>query len=150
MTGTVCNFWGDDVEIRHFKTIGRTPLLPLAVRGWAELIEVGHHDGGFLLAWDQEAVGAFDDDGAAIGVLTWMDQGWQNAIAIALGYVVPERRRQGVHTAMWNALIVKARERGRPVILSGGLISNVECRAMMRTQGRAEYGFLTQYVVPSE
>lgn len=135
------------VEIHHFKTIARTPALKLAVAGWLELLEGGRSDGGIVLSWDQEVIMAADASGP-VGVLTWTDQAWSNQLVVNLAYVIPTRRRQGVHTAMWRALIGKALELKRPAIVSGTAIGNVPARSAMLEQGRRETGIVVTFEVP--
>ena len=67
---------------------------------------------------------------------------------VILAYVVPGWRRQGVHTAMWNALVAKAVELKRPVIESGTSIDNAVARAAMRAQARVETSIITRFHVP--
>jgi hypothetical protein len=62
--------------------------------------------------------------------------------------VVPACRRQGIHTAMWNAMIAKARELKRPVISSSTALENTAMRNLMKTQGRVETSVNTRFVVP--
>jgi GNAT superfamily N-acetyltransferase len=138
------------MEIRHVETISRTPALTLAVRGWHDLVMNGAHDGGVLVGYDHKAILAVDDDGTPVGVLTWSDQEWQNAVWVNLAFVIPERRRQGVHKAMFAALVVKARELKRPVILSGTTLDNQPSRAMMDAEGRDAYAIMTKFPVPAE
>lgn len=137
------------MEIRHYDAIGHTPALRLAVRCWHELLESGLiDDGGIAVGWDHKAIVAFADDGTPIGMLTWINQEWANQLFVFLAYVIPERRRQGVHTAMWDALVAKAIELKRPVIASGTSIDNLGTRKLMAAQGRAETGIYTRFRVP--
>jgi GNAT superfamily N-acetyltransferase len=137
------------MEIRHYDAICNTPALRLAVRCWQELLDRNLiDDGAMAVGWDHKAIVAFGEDGSAIGVMTWVVQEWANGLFVFLAYVVPERRRQGVHTAMWNALVAKAIELKRPVIVSGTSIHNDAARKAMAAQGRVETGTYTRFRVP--
>jgi GNAT superfamily N-acetyltransferase len=137
------------MEIRHFEGIGHTPVLRLAVRCWHQLLEAGLiDDGGIAVGWDHQGIAAFGDYGELLGALTWVDQPWANQLFIFLAYVLPEHRRQGVHTAMFAALVEKARALKRPVIASGTSIDNHVSRQMMAAQGRTESGVYSRYRVP--
>jgi GNAT superfamily N-acetyltransferase len=139
------------MDIKHYDAIGHTPALRLAVRCWHELLEAGLiDDGGIAVGWDHKAIVAFAEGGTPIGVLTWTNQDWANQLHVALAYVIPQHRRQGVHTAMWHALVAKAVELKRPVIASSTSLGNLASRQMMAAQGREETGVVTRYrvVVP--
>jgi GNAT superfamily N-acetyltransferase len=137
------------MEIRHYDAICNTPALRLAVRCWNELLEMdASPGGGVMIGYDHKSIVAFADDGTPVGMLSWINQDWANQLYVMLAYVVPEHRRKGVHTAMWRALVEKAIELKRPVIAGGTSIANVGSRAMMASQGRAEAGIYTKYVVP--
>jgi GNAT superfamily N-acetyltransferase len=137
------------LRVEHFNCLPNTPVLPLAVFGWAELL----HEGLCTLAttavcWDHKAIVAFVDD-EPVGVLTWTDANWANEIWINLAYVSPEYRHQGIHTEMFDALKAKARELKRPTISSATHVSNDAARGAMRAQGREEVGTMLTYHVPA-
>lgn len=135
-------------ELRHFECIMNTPALPLAVRCWHELLRDGLMDlGATAVQYDHKAIGVFEGS-EILGVMTWVDQAWANQLSIALAYVIPNRRRQGVHSMMWRAVVEKARELKRPVISSGAAVANDPSRHMMQHQGRVETAVLTRFMVP--
>ena len=136
------------MEIRHYDTICHSPALPLAVRCWHEMLELGlMPDGGVHISWDHKAIVAFADDGTPAGMLTWINQEWANQLYVMMAYVVPGHRRKGVHTEMWQALVEKAIELKRPVIARGASVGNAVSRQAMASQGRDEAGVYTLYRV---
>ena len=133
------------IRIEHFDRVMNTPALPLAVRGWHELLCAGLTDlGAQCVAWDHKAIVAFSGD-TPVGVLTWFDQDWTGRLHVALAYVLPDHRRQGIHTTMWESLKDKAVEMKRTAIVSSTHIQNAASRASMLKQGRTEHGVYTQY-----
>lgn len=136
-------------KIVHHDAFCRTPAVRLAARGWLELLDANLiDDSGIPFGWDYKSIVAYSEDDTPIGVLVWADQAWGNQISISLAYVLPDYRRMGVHTAMWLAIVDKARELKRPVISSSASIRNAASRASMASQGRGETGVSTVYHVP--
>lgn len=137
-------------EIKHFDMIGQSPdAVWLAVRGWHELIEAAiprNRSGAMLVSWDHKAIVAHDA-GGPVGVLTWSDQEHLNHIWINFAYVIPSCRRQGCHTALFQALVGRARELKRRQILSGSTVGNEASRAAQARQGRVETGVTTIFRV---
>jgi GNAT superfamily N-acetyltransferase len=121
--------------------------MKLAVHGWAELLD-GSPNGAQLISWGHKAIVAYYE-GLAVGVLTWSDQEHINQLWINLAYVAPDARRLGCHTAMFEALIDKAREMKRATIGSGAAIGNKPSLASMRKQGRVQRAITTEYHVRS-
>ncbi len=139
----------DIVTVEHYDLLMNTDALPLAVRGWHELLDLELIDrGAILVQFDHHAVVARVAQ-TPVAVLTWMDQEWSNALFVVLAYVLPEHRRRGLHSRyLWPAVIDKARERNRPVIYSGASIRNHASRALQRSQGRIESSVATIFAVP--
>ena len=137
------------LRIEHFNRVLNTPGLLLAVRGWYELLCANLIDPGApAVGWDHRAIVAFDGD-MPVGVLTWFDQEWTGTVQVALAYVMPEHRRRGVHTALWEALKDKAVELKRAAISSSTHMRNTASRASMSKQGRVEDGVYLRYEVKS-
>jgi GNAT superfamily N-acetyltransferase len=135
--------------VRHYDTLMNSPGLILAVRCWHELLLWKFIDpGATAVQYDHKAFVAFQGE-TEVGVLTYAEQGWSNSVYIGLAYVVPACRRQGIHTAMWNAMIAKARELKRPAISSSTALGNTAMRNLMKKQGRVETSVNTRFVVPA-
>jgi GNAT superfamily N-acetyltransferase len=138
----------DPVTIQHYPTIMNTPALPLAVKGWDFLLRYNLCDpGAMIVQYDHQGIVA-TRGGQPIGVLTWFDQAWGNQLGVGVAFVLAEHRRQGIHTQMWQALVVKARGLKRPVIISSTGCANAAARAAMAQQGRVITSFNVRFVVP--
>jgi GNAT superfamily N-acetyltransferase len=141
---------GDEAPFRivHADTLLNTEALALAVRGWSQLLDAYQIDlGACAVAWDHKAIICVAGPDNPIGVLTYTKQDWANQFVIVLAYVKPPHRRQGIHTAMFNALVRRAEEQKISVILSGSSIRNMVSRAAQRSQGRIESGVITRFKV---
>ncbi|RVP50776.1 GNAT family N-acetyltransferase [Sinorhizobium meliloti] len=87
---------------------------------------------------------AIGEDGEAIGLIIY-DCGAENW-SILLGYVLPEHRRKGIYTALFNALRDKAQEQGNIFsILSGTHPSNLAAQAAFEAQGRTKEYIMHSY-----
>lgn len=134
------------VRIEHYDGINRTPALRLALQAQLELLSLGLCEPLLNVFWDQKAIVAFDE--TPIGVITWQHQVWLKQIDVALGYVVPERRREHVYTHMWAALVEKAQELKVPQICSTTHMSNNAIRVTAIKHDRRELGVVLRYAVP--
>ena len=82
------------ISIRHYDAIGNTPAMAIVVRCWLDLLERDLCDpGGFPVAWDNKGFVAFQDE-RPVGVMTYSDTAWLNALTIHIAYVEPGSRRQ--------------------------------------------------------
>lgn len=135
------------IRVEHYDGLNRTPALLLATRGYLELLENGLCDQLLNVSWEHQALVAFEGV-APVGVLTFVYQAWAKQIDIAIGYVIPDRRRYGVHNAMWIALVAKAKELKATHICSGTHIDNAAMRAVAKKQGRKEIGVALRFTVP--
>ena len=137
------------VEIRHYAGIMNTPGLNLAVRAWHELLDAGFVDPtAIVVQYDHKAIVAFSG-GRPVGVLTYYDQEWASQIGVAVAFVLPEHRRQGIHTRMWQALIAKTQELKRTSITSGAHIRNEASLASQAKRGSIEKSIGTRFEVPA-
>jgi hypothetical protein len=134
------------MRIEHYDGINRTPALRLALTAQLELLTLGLCDPTLNVFWDQKAIVAFDE--TPIGLITWQHQAWLKQIDVALGYVVPHRRREGVYTHMWAALVEKAQELKVLQICSTTHMSNKPMRITAIKQDRCELGVVLRYAVP--
>lgn len=136
------------VQITHYTGIDGTPAVALALRGQYELI----NDGG------EQAVGLHFSynailatiDGKPVGVIVWFEQKESHRLWLQLGYVLPEHRRAGIYSMLWDQLVDKARELKAPAIWSGTAIGNDAMRAVARKQGRKEVAVSIRFDVPQE
>jgi GNAT superfamily N-acetyltransferase len=136
------------MKITHYDGLNRTPALRLALVGQLELLDLGLAQPVLNVNWDNQAFVAFDEEDRPIGVLTWAHHKWSNSIDIAIGYVVPHERRQGVYRRLWDALVAKAQELKVPVIMSSTHKGNLPMRRTAMEQGRQELGVVLHFAVP--
>jgi hypothetical protein len=135
------------VRIEHYDGINRTPALRLALTAQLELLSLGLCEPLLNVFWDQKAIVAFDE-AEPIGVITWQHQAWLKQIDVAIGYVVPQHRRERVYTHMWAALVEKAQELKVPQICGTTQMSNKPMRITAIKQDRCELGVVLRYAVP--
>jgi GNAT superfamily N-acetyltransferase len=105
-------------RIDHYEGIYGTPVVALALRGMAELLEDGAADQSIGLHHDSNGIAATVFEQVA-GVIVWIDEPEKRRIWLQLGYVLPEYRGKGVYSALWGALVECARKLGRPRDLVG-------------------------------
>lgn len=135
------------VETKFCDQINRTPAVELALRANAELIAAGLAEPLNMVSWDNKAIIGFVD-GAPVGVITFYHIAYAKQLDIQIGYVLPTSRGQGVYRAMWNALVVKARELNALVIQGNTHLDNAPMRAAAKALGRIEIGVILKFNVP--
>lgn len=87
---------------------------------------------------------AIGKDGKAIGFVTWDCGGeiWH----ITLSYVVPEHRRKGIHTALFDALVDKGLQKGNIVSIDSMTHgNNLAAQAAFEAQGRTKEYIMYSY-----
>jgi GNAT superfamily N-acetyltransferase len=133
------------VRIEHFEGLNRTPAIGIAVRGWHHMLEDGFASDTIAMAWDHNAFVAFDHYNQAVGVLTYAKIDHLKEWSICIGYVLPERRRTKVYTALWEALVERARTLGVSVITSSTAMHNASMRSAAFKQHRVEQAVVLEY-----
>lgn len=111
-----------------------SPLAPLIAAGVAEL-ESDYGDGCGQPDWNCKALYA-EADGLVVGVLCWKVADWLQEAQIILGYVVPERRGQGIYTRLFGALEAEATRLKLRSITGYTSVHNVHLQAIALSQGR--------------
>ena len=137
----------DNLTIQHHKSINGTPALRLAIEAEAHLQAhslIGPYQ---LTQWNQQALTAWLGN-EIVGILTYQDEDWRNEFAVILGYVVPHHRNQGIYRALWEALIIRARDAGRPRIIGGTSPHNTTMLSTMEALGRRAFQILFAFDVP--
>ncbi|RVI55196.1 GNAT family N-acetyltransferase [Sinorhizobium medicae] len=124
--------------IRFYKHYGRSPAWQLVPQAMTYLQESGFAGRSDLPPdFTESCVVAIGEDGKAIGFLTY-DCGRESWI-ITLSYVVPERRRKHIHTALFYALRDKAIEQGNVVSIDSTThVNNLAAQAAFEAQGRTK------------
>ena len=99
------------IEVRHSASLSFTPAFALIVEGWNELVQAGATPDGVAHApfgASTEALYAEREDGEIVGVLVF-DRHARRQLEIALAYVEPTSRKQGVFAELFAALKEKAK-----------------------------------------
>lgn len=132
------------MEIKYYKQLNGSPALALAVEAENALHQAGFTSGHVLVAWNQQALAAFVD-GRVVGVLTYEDLEWKNELFVVVGYVHPAFRRRGIYRALWEALVARAQETGRPRIVGTTSVMNQAMQATMEALGRRPVAISYEY-----
>lgn len=136
------------IEIKHVEGLNGVGITAMAQRAYVELAESGFGIDEIALHWEQNAVVALDGT-APIGVMVWTEEKWNKGLWLLLSYVSPDHRRRGVFTAMWSALVEKAKEKKLGFIRSMTNVHNYPMRAAAEKVGRVEDCVRMVYRVPA-
>lgn len=137
------------MEIKHFRQISGSRAMEIAIEGEAFLHAQGFSSPHLHVQWNHEALVA-DVDGEAAGILVYADVDWKNEVWVVLGYVRPHFRRRGIYRALWEALVVRARQAGRPRIGGDTSIKNKAMQQTMEALGRRPVAIIYDFDVPEE
>ncbi|WP_322883131.1 GNAT family N-acetyltransferase [Sinorhizobium medicae] len=122
-------------RIRFYEYCGHSPAWRLVAHAMVDLGERGFH--GPRPAWPSSkspCMAAIDKDGKAIGLITYAGE---TIWTIQLAYVSPEHRRKGIHTALFNALVDKAKKQGDIFSIETVThVNNMAAQAAFEAQGR--------------
>jgi RimJ/RimL family protein N-acetyltransferase len=142
----------DQIEIHFVDGLNGSPALPLAIAGWAEMVEKNFGDGTLTVHADQKAFLAYAANGremVPVGVMTFDLPDDAKRVWLLQGYVLPEFRGRGIYRALWERLIehsiveLKAR-----TIYSGTNVRNSAMRAVAKKLGRHEESVILRYDLP--
>lgn len=127
------------VKLGYSRRAAATPAFALIIEGFNELVQSGltpegRADLGALPT--TEVLYAARDDGELVGVLCWDRCDAASQWSVALGYVEPTSRKQGVYHELWAALIERARHEGVARIIGSVHPDNQPMRAVMEKLGR--------------
>jgi len=143
------------VRLEYYDKILGTPALKLLLNGWHELSEQGViGDISVGINWDHKAIVAFGTEESPawkddpVGVLGFQHFDWANYFNTTIAWVTPALRRHGVHTQMWEFLILKAQELKVLKITSSTHVDNLASQKMHNKQGRPLHGYSYEYCVP--
>lgn len=139
----------DPVNIGFYTDIGFSPAWNLVPRAMAELI-----DSGFAQdpspqppAVADPVLIAFVDD-RPVGFLAYRYDATCGSWWIMLSYVLPDHRKHGIHTRLFNSLVERAKARGDILtIKSGTHINNKPAQAAFERQGRLISGLFYDFIV---
>jgi hypothetical protein len=139
------------IEVTLVDGLNETPALDLAIRGWADAQERNFGDGSMNCHSSLKAFIGWSDSGGVssrrvpVGVITFENEPALKRVWVFQSYVLPEYRRRGIYTAMWDSLVLHAiNECKAKSIQSGVHVKNVEMRAAAKSQGRIEEFIITR------
>lgn len=134
------------IEIKMFDNHGLSPAVTMGQRMHLELLDAGLiHAANPLPMWNDPALVAYDGE-APIGTMIYRHDATQGSWFILSAYVVPERRRQGVHTLLFNTLVERAKKRGDiNSITSGTHVKNTASQRSQEKQGRIPVAVYYEY-----
>lgn len=123
------------MEIHHVEKIQETPVIPLCVEYWADMMRRGLIGGGIPFSWEMNAFYA-EEDGKVVGFLIYKVQEWDHCLFISHGYVQPAYRGRGIYRALWEKAVELAREKQLISITGITHWENKEMQAVMERLGR--------------
>lgn len=138
-----------EVTIKVQKATYDKKLVQLAVSSFNELFSkgLGPNDGDISWHWSYDAVVAYWDE-SIIGFIIFRHDEKAVGATLCHGYVLPDYRRRGVYSQLWNALIDELRKRGARRIFSGTHLNNAPTRAFWAKTGRREEFVTSEYEIP--
>lgn len=124
--------------ILQYDNVGHSPAWPFIPHAQVELDSVS--------MYFQPAVGPtysdpclimFNEDDEVMGYLVYQSDSRRSTWWIALAYTLPGHRRKGVHSALFTALVERAKLRGDILAIESGThVNNKAAQAAFEKQGR--------------
>lgn len=135
-----------DYSIRLYDNVGHSPAWPLTLNARAELRDKGLEAAPPTLPDPGAPVLTYERDGKTVGFLSYQYDEERNSVCVLLSYVLPEYRRQRIHTLLFNALVEHACNRGDILsIESFTHVDNKVAQASFEAQGRQPIGIHYRY-----
>ena len=133
--------------IRLFNNVGHSPAWPLVITAIKALEEEGIGFQPFVApVYNDSALVSFGDNGHVEGFLIYRYDDVKCSWFILLAYVLPEHRRKGIHTALFSALVERAKKRGDILSIDCGThIDNRAAQAAFEAQGRVKTAIMYSY-----
>lgn len=136
------------MDIRFHENISLSPawltvpayMVELQRQGYAETPQHGP-------AWNDAALVMYDTFGAAVGWLAYRYGQESGSWWIIAAYVEPIHRLCGIHSALFTALVERAKGAGILTINSGVHKDNTASQRAMQRQGRELVGYQYRYTV---
>ncbi|MDX0487524.1 GNAT family N-acetyltransferase [Sinorhizobium medicae] len=134
-------------HVRFYENCGHSPAWPLVPRAMIDLEDRGvDFQPHVSPVWTDACMAAIGEDGKAIGFLIYRYDQVKCSWFIMLAYVVPEHRRRGIHTALFSALVDRAKQRGDILSIDCGThVKNTAAQAAFEAQGRAKIAIMYSF-----
>lgn len=130
-------FRRDPVDVRYVEKFVLSKAWPLHYKAIVELMDKGYLGPEYTgVSHLSQGFVAYNKNNAVVGFISFEKEDWNNSFAIGLAYVVPECRRQGIHSKLLSALKDRMKDMKINFISSGTRYSNTEARAAFQAQGR--------------
>ncbi|ASP84777.1 GNAT family N-acetyltransferase [Sinorhizobium meliloti] len=138
-------------RIQFYENCSQSPASRLVPQASTYLEESGFalgRRGPHPPVFTDPCVAAIDEDGRAIGFMIYRGEMLWN---IDLSYVVPEHRRKGIHTALFDALVDKGLQKGNIVSINCMThANNLAAQAAFEAQGRTKEYIMYSYRLKDE
>lgn len=138
-----------EILIKTTSQIVRSGLNLIMARAALELAENDWDDGTLPYSYNSSAIYA-ECLGKVVGVLAYRAPDWLRRISIEVGYVLPEFRRRGIYTSLFEKLVEVSIEGGFAVCIWGGVdIRNTAMQRVAEAQGRKLVALEYEYPLPA-
>ena len=135
------------LSISFFQDCGHSPAWQMIPTVLVELDQAGlgfHPYQGPV--WNDPCLISHDQTGKPTGFLVYRYNSERSSWFVMLAYVIPEARRQGIHTALFQGLVERARKRGDILMIESGThIDNTRAQAAFEAQGRKKVAISYEY-----
>lgn len=142
-----------EIEIKLFLNIGHSPAWPLVPGAQKELIDSGLAQTPYIYpAWDDSCLIAFaEDTGEPVGFIVYRTDSIRSTWYILMSWVEDDRRREGIHSELFKALVDRAKARGDIFqIESGTHANNHAAIRAFEAQGRTLEAVFYTYRIKSQ
>ena len=129
-----------EVKVQREGTLGACGerILPLVAKMITELYKDGLGPSSGLPGYFGDEVISAEADGIPVGFISARVEDKTGSLWAMAGYVLPEYRRSGIYTKLWNELVAFAREKGCTRIEGTTHVNNLSMREFYRSVGRKE------------
>jgi len=136
--------------IRFYENAGASPTFDWIPNVLAELIDEGlRPDFDPMNVMGNDAMFVSFVDGMPVAFMAYRPDPYLAKWWIVLSYTLPDFRGQGHHTALFEALVDRAKSKGNiKSIESGTHVDNARAQDAFARQGRVPVGLIFSYAVP--
>jgi RimJ/RimL family protein N-acetyltransferase len=132
---------GETVEIWYETTIVRSPVVPLFLRVYAEIVEKGFAISTFMFSNDDQIVWAQRPNGKVIGGISFEYQADKRCGFLVLSFTDPTERGKGINELCHTAYERQSKEQGAVCLQSMVHVDNLS-----RIKSAAKVGMTPRYL----